>query len=219
MEYKFRGKRKSNGEWVYGSLIVEHDGDCHIVYWVSELVEPENNLYEPVNKSAEVAPETVGMLTALVDKNGKKIYEGDIVKFHYFYQSLGANLGAQESEHELIGVVKWADYGWSISAIKGQHWEGYTGYKSGEGESYIVNLYSMSESSIHEESFEVIGNIHDHPHLLNPAKGAVINTMNTDPNLQPASEAVQQEPTTEQVAAVEQEAQEQAMDSAEGAEG
>lgn len=148
------------------------------------------------------------------DKNEKDIYEGDIVKFHYFYQSLGSNLGVQESEHELIGVVKWGAFGWAISAIKGQHWEGYTGYKSGEGESYIVDLYSMNESSIHEESFEVLGNIHEHPHLLNPAKGAVTHTMNTDPNLQ-AAESTNEQATTEQVAAVEQEAQEQAMESAE----
>jgi uncharacterized phage protein (TIGR01671 family) len=103
---------------------------------------------------------------AFVDNKGKEVYEGDIVKFHYFYQSLGEGLGVQESEHELIGVVKWAAFGWSISAIKGQHWEGYTGYESGEGESYIVDLYSMNESSIHEESFEVIGNIYQNPELL-----------------------------------------------------
>lgn len=55
--------------------------------------------------------------------------------------------------------------------------------------------------------------------IVNPASGqSGINHMQQDPNLQ-ASVPVQQEPTTEQVAAVEQEAQEQAMDSAEGIEG
>lgn len=101
--------------------------------------------------------------TGLIDRKGIEIYEGDRVKFHYFYQSLGQNLGAQESEHELTGEVRWGTYGWCIAAIKGQHFEGYTGYNSGEGESSIMDLYAMNESGIHEESFEVIGTIFDTP--------------------------------------------------------
>jgi uncharacterized phage protein (TIGR01671 family) len=104
--------------------------------------------------------------TGFKDKNEKEIYEDDIVKFHYFYQSLGANLGAQESEHELIGVIEMGTYGWAVTAIRGEHWQGYTGYGSGEGESNLMELCSMNESSLHEESFEVIGNRYENPGLL-----------------------------------------------------
>lgn len=165
-QYKFRGKRIDNDEWVTGNLVSTSPDEAFILIGVTGHIKRDD--YECY--MAPVRPESVGMWTGLKDKNGKEIYEGDIIKFHYFYQSLGENLGVQESEHELIGVVKWGAFGWSVSAIKGQHWEGYTGYKSGEGESNIVDLYSMNESSIHEESFEVIGNIHDHPHLLTPAE-------------------------------------------------
>ena len=103
--------------------------------------------------------------TGLKDKNGKEIYEGDIVNFHYFFLG-GGEEGVWESEHQATGVITWGLYGWAVSSIRGEHWQGYTGYDAGEGESNILELMMMNESSIHEESFEVIGNIHENPELL-----------------------------------------------------
>lgn len=97
------------------------------------------------------------------DRNGDKIFDKDIVKFHYFYGSVGSNLGFVEAEHELIGIVEWGAFGWGLSTIKGEHWQGYTGYAKGEGESSFYELCGMSESSIHEESFEIIGNVFQSP--------------------------------------------------------
>jgi uncharacterized phage protein (TIGR01671 family) len=104
--------------------------------------------------------------TGLKDRNGKEIYEGDIVSFHYFYGSVGPSLGFVEAEHELRGVVKFREFGWAVSAISGEHWRGYTGYSDGEGESSVLDLYTMSDGSIHEESFEILGTIHENPELL-----------------------------------------------------
>jgi len=104
--------------------------------------------------------------TGLKDKSGKEIYEGDIVKFHYFYMTFGENMGAQESEHELTGIVKWQEYGYGLDAIKGEHWAGYTGYSDNEGYSDFLHLVAMSESSVHEESFEIIGNIYETSDLI-----------------------------------------------------
>ncbi len=108
----------------------------------------------------------VMQFTGLTDRNGVEIYESDVVRFHYFYGTVGDGLGFVEADHELTGVVKWGVFGWGLEAIRGDHWCGYTGYSDGEGASSLMDLCGMSESAIHEESFERIGNIYEHPELL-----------------------------------------------------
>lgn len=123
-EILFRGKARVNGEWVYGDLIHEYRGRERGIYQNGpEIVYP-------------LLPKTEGQYTGLIDKNGKKIFEGDIIKF-------GKSLGAVNYDEGCFCVKPNKPYWRRLSnpAID-----------------IVMNEYP--------NEIEVIGNIHDNPELL-----------------------------------------------------
>ncbi len=78
-EILFRGKSQADGEWVYGYY---SPARLPIVGEIGHFINEDGY------RAIEVIPETVGQFTGLTDKNGTKIFEGDIVKSNLENQSL-----------------------------------------------------------------------------------------------------------------------------------
>ena len=140
-EILFRGKTE-DGEWVYGSPIFQ-DGYVLIRFWNSEEFEFEEYL---------VIPETISEFTSLTDKNGKKIFEGDIV----------VDVGCSP-EYQSPRVVCYGTGTFDSGVYK------YTGFVAmlpdGDAE-----CGEMTSAYVDKDNcpigWEIIGNIHDNPELL-----------------------------------------------------
>ena len=72
----FRGKRIDNGEWITGGIFQQKaDGvEDEVVYII-------DNSSNDVDWAHRVIPETVGQFTGVADKNGKRVFEGDIFQY------------------------------------------------------------------------------------------------------------------------------------------
>jgi uncharacterized phage protein (TIGR01671 family) len=133
-EILFRGKRSCNGEWEYGSLILWNDGDAEICITSSEEHEEQSKVL--------VYPETVGQYTGLTDKNGTKIFEGDIVAQNWYDHD--------EPTDDSFGEVVFCEYDCSFSVMDVE--------KDG--------IVPLGRCHAYHWEAEVIGNVHDKAWLL-----------------------------------------------------
>ncbi len=150
-QIKFRGKRVDNGEWVYGYLMQMHQPDRLFIGNWNNIGGEATIKDELFSSYKEVIPETVGQFIGLLDKHENKIFEGDKVKMHQFL------FDGNEHEKEVTGIIKWGEYGWLLSEIDNKEVKEYMGYSEDEkeAETYLIHFYGL-----HEESFEITGNIH-----------------------------------------------------------
>ena len=131
-EILFRGKRVDNGEWIQGDIVQ------FLPHGIVRIV-----TQEPPYKDAEVDSDTVGQYTGLTDKNGKKIFEGDIIHLEY--------------SQVFFGGVYFGEYTAEVS------------YKEGCFITDGINNGDEIEtplSGFDNDEVEIIGNIHDNPELL-----------------------------------------------------
>ena len=136
-EVIFRGKRMDNGEWITDSETYIRDGDG---IWLSD---------ENLNV-VTVLPETVGQYTGLTDKNGVRIFEGDILDV-----SSDVAYGGVAVHRLGYFVVEFHNGCFMKSALDDPQLSFFDNAKR-------KGLYHFISTDIHK----IVGNIHDNPELL-----------------------------------------------------
>ena len=149
-EIKFRAKPTTGGyPWVYGNAVIQTNGNAYLFEDTNEYAgvfeggDPEI-IGHFVHGLLEVYPETVGRYTGLKDRNGKEIYEGDIIAVKY-------NDVADKC------ICSYEDGSFGVKHLIGD--------AKNFGEVGAILGFSPFICFPHLRNIEIIGNIHDSPEL------------------------------------------------------
>ena len=149
-EMFFRGKRLNNGEWVCGSLIqMDSEGSQSFIFPFYKYASSLTCAQIVSMFMVAVDPTTVGQFTGLCDKNGVKIFEGDIVKTHY----------ANAVKSDFVETVVFHNGRFCANSNISETGQWWTSLADG------VPHVSF-DKSVYMESCKIIGNIHDNPELV-----------------------------------------------------
>lgn len=142
-EIKFRGK--SIDEWVYGMLCKVNEGDTEHGEPIKYKIQTEEKEYGEYVQCFITDEKTIGQYTGLHDKNGKEIYEGDIVLYKDWEM---AYEGGGNDSFINKGIVEYCEDNCCYNVTERQ----------------TVDITDVLYRD--NEDLEVIGNIYDNPELL-----------------------------------------------------
>ena len=137
-EILFRGKRVDSGEWAHGDLM-----HCNEIRSKREMTCIWFPADDGLTHEAHIDPDTVGQYTGLMDKNGKRIFEGDILRYQINIKTA------------IVGKIVFM-CGAFVFASEELDRECEIAFAT----------FADDEISMSQHCIEVIGNIHDHPELM-----------------------------------------------------
>lgn len=148
-EILFKAKRKDNGEWVYGIYCCMGDSQQstpHIINYAED---------DEFGDWIEVIPETVSQYTGLIDKNGAKIFEGDVLDVCYFLiQNKAVVKFGKHKPADMTNEYECGYQGFYVEVEKGERAHNI----------YRNDLHFYAGQSV------IVGNIFDNPELLKNEK-------------------------------------------------
>lgn len=171
-EHKYRAKRLDDGEWVNGSLITKYDADaccvssCYILEKFDFTISVDWNTCIQDCELIEVDPNTVCEFTGLKDKNGKKIFEGDIVAPKYI-TPVGEL--TEDLDYDRKGVIELVAGSYVIKRPNHNQTALYSLVEL-EDMGYVSNVGNVYRPKNNICFVEVIGNIFDNPEILGGEK-------------------------------------------------
>jgi uncharacterized phage protein (TIGR01671 family) len=146
---KFRGKATHIGEWLYGDLINIH-GEDHIL-GEDDMREDGHHVTQDSDRPTWVDPATVGQFTGLHDKNGKEIYEGDIL----LWTRKNVHIEGRPRQDFSDKCIVYYDNSKRAFQFRCE-------LRCGA----CVGYLDFDDDRADESYVEVLGNIHDHPSLI-----------------------------------------------------
>lgn len=169
-EILFRGIDAVTGKWVQGDLL--HISSGCIIYHgsqtESEIKENTGAAIELlINEISVVKPKTVGQFTGLTDKNGVKIFEGDILNISEFWNKAMIDFSYEERCLFELNDLKGELHKKYITDVIYE--QGCFVIKTGK-EDYDCYASALEGNQKHSQPIfdcEIIGNIHNNPELLN----------------------------------------------------